>query len=58
MKVRELIRRLKKMPQNAVVVARAHYNTLDEIQGYIDEVSEPESEELLERLGPYVVLCH
>jgi hypothetical protein len=56
MKVKELIKQLRKMDPEAVVVFQDHDHGADEMNGEIDNVSESSSEELKERLGGPVVL--
>ncbi|MFV0455566.1 MAG: hypothetical protein ACK5NQ_11355 [Pseudomonas sp.] len=55
MKVKELIRQLRKMNPDAVVIFQDHDHDYDEMNGEIDCVTECESEALIERLGGPVV---
>lgn len=55
MKVKELIRQLRKMDPEAVVVFKDHDHDADEMNGEIERVSECDSEALAERLGGPVV---
>lgn len=55
MKVKELIRQLKKMNPDAVVIFQDHDQGGDEMNGVIDSVTECDSDVLAERLGGPVV---
>ena len=49
--VKELIRQLKKMPQNANVATTAHDNSELELQGYINQVELRDYDQVRETLG-------
>lgn len=55
MKVKELIRQLRKMNPDAVVIFKDHDHSTDEMNGEVWQVCECDSEVLAERFGGPVV---